>query len=93
MDKVDAVNPGIGTPASGIRESADRRLSQLKVLARLFAHEIELAGGDKNVTLEADLAHHMLSTLELYIEDLDLAGGRRSARLEVEKKPPVTRLS
>lgn len=76
-----------------------RHLSQLKVLSRLFEHELDLAKGD-SVTLDRDMAESMLDTLEIFVEDVDLpraASGSRSEGRErkgqQQEKPQVTRLN
>ena len=71
-----------------------RHLSQLKILSRLFEHELELAKGEE-VVLDKALVESTLDTLEIFIEDVDgssgrAAGDRKAARTEA--KPQVTRL-
>ena len=79
----------------GVTRMVERRLSQLKVAARLLAHEIEVASGEKGVTLDSDLAQSLLATLELFIEDAE--GAKKAAAgpvmREPEKKGTVTRLN
>ncbi|HHI79834.1 MAG TPA: hypothetical protein ENK02_07615 [Planctomycetes bacterium] len=75
-----------------------RHLSQMKVLARLLEHEMELAkGGD--LTLDRDLADSLLDVLEIYIEDVEAGysakqtGGKGDRKvLNPGEKPQVTRL-
>ena len=74
--------------------TVERRLAQLKVTARLISHEIEIAAGQKEVTLDQDLAQSVLTTLELFIEDAEGAKkGTGPVTREVESKPQVTRLN
>lgn len=76
-----------------------RRLSQLKVLARLVEHELSAAKGSKDINLERDLVENLLDTVEIFIEDFEVAHTgvareRTAARASVDaNKPAVTRLS
>lgn len=70
--------------------TAHRRLSQIKVLARLVEHELNAAKGAKDVTLDRNLVENILDTLEIYVEDFE--GGAPRAR-PAEVKPQVTRLN
>jgi len=82
-----AVETGTSSAVAG---NVERRLAQLKVLARVMAHEIELAAGEKTVSLEDDLARSILTTLELFIEDVEGTPRRTViARRELEKKAPI----
>ncbi len=77
---------------NALAKMVERRLSQLKVLARLLAHEIEVAGSERNISLDKDLAQSILTTLELFIEDAE--GAKKGAPLTKEpEKPQVTRLN
>jgi len=82
---------------SNLTRTVERRLAQLKVTARLIAHEIEVASGEKNVTLDRDLAESVLTTLELFIEDAEGSrkspGGSPTVAREGDSKPQVTRLN
>lgn len=71
-----------------------RRMSQLKVLARLMEHEIG-AGKGQDVTLDRNLAENLLDTLEIFIDDFEIArGGKaREKRAVASEKPQVTRLN
>jgi hypothetical protein len=80
-----------------------RHLSQLKVLARLFEHELDLAKGE-SVAFDRDLAESMLDTLEIFIEDVDAPAGTAAAARgegsrserkgnQQQDKPQVTRLN
>ena len=75
-----------------------RHLSQLKILARLLEHELELAKGDE-VVLDKALVESTLDTLEIFIEDNEAIGrGRGAAPAERktvggEAKAQVTRLN
>ncbi len=82
------------TDPAGLARMVERRLSQLKVTAKLLSHEIELASGEKTLSLDRDLAESILTTLELFIEDAESArkGAAGPIRKEPEK-PQVTRLN
>lgn len=72
-----------------------RRLSQIKVTARLLEHELDLAK-DKDVSLDRALADSVLETLQIFIEDCDQMMGapvrQENSRAE-PTKPAVTRLN
>jgi hypothetical protein len=73
-----------------------RRLSSLKVIAKLLENELDLAKTD-NGLLGRDLVENMLDTVELFIEDFEggygLAGARSERMAVVYAKPQVTRLN
>lgn len=75
-----------------------RHLSQLKILARLLEHELELAKGDE-VVLDKGLIENTLDTLEIFIEDNDAVargkspGGPERKTVGGEAKAQVTRLN
>jgi len=73
-----------------------RHVSQLKILARLFEHELDAAKGD-DVTMDRELVESVLDTLEIFIEDVESQGGaeKRAARKnsQAPEKPAVTRLN
>ena len=81
--------------ATSMTRMVERRLAQLKVAARLLAHEIEVASSDHGVTLDDDLATSLLTTLELFIEDAESAKIASSGpiKMDPDKKPTVTRLN
>ena len=82
------------TDPVGLARMVERRLSQLKVTAKLLSHEIELSSGDKAVSLDRDLAESILTTLELFIEDAETARKGSSGPVRKEPdKPQVTRLN
>ena len=69
-----------------------RHVSQLKVLARLFEHEMDAAQGGKDIVIDRELGENILDTLEIFIEDVD--GGAREKRTQQQaEKAPVTRLN
>ena len=81
---------------TNISTSAHRRLSHVKVVARLLEHELAAGKGSKDVSLERDLLENVLDTLEMYVEDFEEmhAGGKpAAARPAVDAKPAVTRLN
>jgi len=71
-----------------------RHLSQLKILTRLFEHELELAKGEE-VILDKGLVENALDTIEIFIEDVDDNSGRASGdrKAKGDSKPQVTRLN
>ncbi len=72
--------------------NALRRLSQIKVLARLVEHELATAKSSKDVTLDREIAENILDTLEVYIDDFESAPTSKRNR-QGEPKPSVTRLN
>ena len=75
---------------AGAGTVAHRRLSQIKVIARLIEFELESAKG-KEVTLDRDMLGNVLDTLEIYVEDFEK--GRPKGRRAESEKQPVTRLN
>ena len=74
-----------------------RHLSQLKIVTRLFEHELDAAKGD-SVAFDRELVESVLDTLEIFIEDVDAVGAGASTRAEGASrksgdKPQVTRLN
>ena len=72
-----------------------RRISQIKIMARLLEHELDTAKGD-DITLDRDLVGSVLDALEVYIDDFSKARGgvgKERGRKTVEEKPAVTRLN
>ena len=75
-----------------------RHLSQLKILARLLEHELELAKGDE-VVLDKALVESTVDTLEIFIEDNEASSRGRGVvtperkTVGSEAKAPVTRLN
>lgn len=71
-----------------------RRMSQMKILARLFEHEVNTAKG-QDVVLDRGMAENMLDALEIYVDDFEIArGGKpREKRQPAEQKQTVTRLN
>lgn len=80
---------------SNISTFAHRRLSHVKLVARLLEHELASGKGTKDVTIERDLVENLLDTLEMFIEDLDEAhsGKLGGTRGQADAKPAVTRLN
>lgn len=74
-----------------------RRLSQIKVTARLLEHELDLAKDNKDVNLDRGLADSVLETLQIFIEDFDQVMGTparaENTRAPEPQKPAVTRLN
>jgi hypothetical protein len=72
-----------------------RRLSQLRILARVYEHELELAKGEE-VVLDKALVESTLDTLEIFIEDTDgvvKGTGERKPQPVESGKGQVTRLN
>ena len=71
-----------------------RHLSQLKILSRLFEHELELAKGEE-VILDKALVENALDTLEIFIEDVDTTTQRATGdrKSKGDSKAQVTRLN
>ena len=72
-----------------------RHLAQLKILTRLWEHEL---GGGKGATVQLDreLAENLLDTLEIFIDDLEERGGakrEREVKSTADGKPTVSRLN
>ena len=80
---------------NNVGTSAHRRLSHVKVVARLLEHELAGGKGSKDITLERDLLENVLDTLEMYVEDFEElhAGKGGATRTAVDAKPAVTRLN
>ena len=79
---------------SNIGSFVHRRMSQVKVLARLLEHELSSAKG-QDLALDRSLVENVLDTIEIFIDDFEVArGGKvREKRGQVESKPTVTRLN
>jgi hypothetical protein len=74
-----------------------RHLSQLRILARVLEHELELAKADE-VVIDKQLVESALDTLEIFIEDTDgvvkgSGGGERKPQPVESGKGQVTRLN
>jgi hypothetical protein len=72
-----------------------RRMSQVKVLARLLEHELGQTKGAE-LAMDRSLAENVLDTLEIFIDDFEIARGgkaREKRAGQVEAKPQVTRLN
>ena len=76
-----------------------RHLAQLKILTRLWEHELEGAKGGATVQIDRELAENLLDLLEVFIEDFEVRGGalkrdrERDGKVSAEGKPTVTRLN
>ena len=85
------------TADANIGNFVHRRMSQIKVLAKLVEHELEAAKSAKDVTLPRDLVENVLDTLEIFVEDFEDAHKGaprdRNARTNADAKPAVTRLN
>jgi len=81
----------------GAGKFVSRHISQLKILARLFEHELDSGKGGKEVALDRDLAESMLDTIEIFIEDCEdertIGGTRERVRQTGEPKTTVSRLN
>ena len=65
--------------AANTKDKLSRRLSSLKVVIDLLNHELDLAKAEKGVTLERPRIEAMITSLEVFVEDVEdtLKGGRR----------------
>ena len=72
-----------------------RRLSQLKLLARVLEGQLDSAKGGREVTVDRHLLENILDSLEIYVEDNEGAAGiQRGERSKgVAEKPTVARLN
>ena len=74
-----------------------RHLSQLKVLTRLWEHELEGAKQGGAVTIDRELADNLMDLLEIFVEDLESVAGKRRDRevksTATDGKATVTRLN
>ena len=78
-------------PDGSVGKFVNRRLSQLKILARLLEHELDAAKGAKDVSMERGLVENTLDTLEIFIEDVEGVGVSSRPRQAAEKA--VSRLN
>ena len=71
-----------------------RHLSQLKILSRLWEHELELAKGDE-VVIEKSLLESSLDLIDIFVGDLGGSEPRSSNSKDrkMEGKAQVTRLN
>jgi hypothetical protein len=56
---------------SVLSKYVERRLHPTRVTVNLLHHELELAKGNKDITLDRELLESVVTTLELFIEDFD----------------------
>ena len=69
-----------------------RRISQLRIIARLMEHELEAAKGAREVQMDRELIESMLDSLEVFVDDCETVSGTRE-RSKAENKPVVARLN
>ena len=74
-----------------------RRVSQIKILTRLLAHELDAAKGEE-IIMERELLTNVLDALEIYVDDFQSVRGgkgrdRDRGRKQSDEKPVVTRLN
>lgn len=69
-----------------------RRISQLRIVARLMEHELEAAKGAREVPMDRELVESVLDTLEVFVDDCEAVSGTRD-RSKAEAKPVVARLN
>ncbi len=60
----------------------ERHLHPTRVSVSLLNHELELAKGSKDVTLNRELLESVVATLELFLEDFD-----SKTQTAVEERP------
>lgn len=70
-----------------------RHLSQLKILTRLFEHELESSNGARDVQIDRHLLENAIDTLEIFVDDCEGASGVTRERAKPEQKPVVARLN
>ena len=70
-----------------------RRISQLRLLARLMEHELEAAKGGREVAIERQLVESMLDTIEVFVDDCEAVSGTRDRSKVDNNKPVVARLN
>ena len=80
-------------PEVNVSKFVGRHLSQLKILARLFEHELESAKGAREVTMDRHLIENALDTLEIFTDDCEEVTGIARERSKMEQKPAVARLN
>lgn len=80
-------------PEVNVSKFVGRHLSQLKILARLFEHELEAAKGAREVTMDRHLIENALDTLEIFTDDCEEVSGIARERSKMEQKPVVARLN
>jgi hypothetical protein len=72
----------------------NRHLSQIKILSRLLEHELDVAKGGREVTIDRHLVENVLDTMEIFVEDTESASGiQRERTKQTENKPAVARLN
>lgn len=70
-----------------------RRISQLRIIARLMEHELEAAKGGREVAMDRQLVESMLDTLEVFVDDCEAVSGTRDRNKNEQQKPVVARLN
>lgn len=76
---------------AAIGKFVNRHLSQIKILTRLFEHEVDSSKGGNEISFERHLVENILDTLEIFVEDCETVSGR--SRKSSEAKPQVARLN
>jgi hypothetical protein len=64
----------------------ERRLHPMRVTTNLLHHELELAKGNKDVTMDRELLESVLATLEIFLEDFDSRFRSQPEERPVEKR-------
>jgi hypothetical protein len=64
----------------------EKRLHPTRVTVNLLHHELELAKGSKDITLDRELVESVVATLELFLEDFDSKFRTPSEERPVEKR-------
>lgn len=80
-------------PEVNVSKFIGRHLSQLKILARLFEHELESAKGAREVTMDRHMIENALDTLEIFTDDCEAASGISRERAKMDQKPVAARLN
>src|SRR5262249_58201005 len=77
-------------PEANVGKFVSRHLSQIKLLARVLEHELDVAKGAREVTIDRHTIENVLDTLEIFVEDCEgAAGGQRDPRTVVAANHPA----
>jgi hypothetical protein len=82
-------------PEANVGKFVSRHLSQIKLLSRVLEHELDVAKGAREVTIDRHMIENVLDTLEIFVEDCEGAAGVQRDRSKgvPENKPAVARLN
>jgi hypothetical protein len=82
-------------PEANVGKFVSRHLSQIKLLTRVLEHELDVAKGAREITIDRHTIENVLDTLEIFVEDCEGAAGVQRDRSKgvPENKPAVARLN